>query len=137
MEFRARRRDRSGLDLTPLVDVIFQLLVFFLLTANFLRPSLRLELPEGAVRDDAAGELVRLEISAAGEMRLDGRPVAGSALRTALERAVSEGHDTVRVSGDRGMSYAVFVEALDAARLAGFANFDLVHETSAGAEGER
>ena len=128
MDFPRRRRERTGLELTPLIDVIFQLLVFFLLTANFLRPSLRLELPESATVDEAAREPVRLEIDRDGNVRVDGVAVERSALSEALGRALAGGRSTVRLAGDREMAYGVFVEALDASRRAGAASFDLVHE---------
>ncbi|PID38772.1 MAG: biopolymer transporter ExbD, partial [Proteobacteria bacterium] len=43
------QKERVGLDLTPLIDIIFQLLVFFLLTASFITtPNLGVELPKAS-----------------------------------------------------------------------------------------
>lgn len=131
MEFARRPRRRSNIELTPLIDVVFQLLVFFLLTSSFVQPSLRLDLPQGGTMDEADPTPILLEIDADGNLALDGDPVERARLQDALERALEDGRTAVRLSGDRGMTYGIFVEALDAARAAGAAHFDLVHSGAA------
>lgn len=127
MEFPRRPRRRSNIELTPLIDVVFQLLVFFLLTSSFLQPSLRLDLPRGGTVDEADPTPILLEIDRDGRLSLDGAIIERSALREELERALADGRTAVRLSGDSDMTYGLFVEALDAARAAGAAHFDLVH----------
>ncbi len=131
MEFTRRPRRRSNIELTPLIDVVFQLLVFFLLTSSFIQPSLRLELPQGGAMDEADPTPILLEIDAEGNLAIDGRRIARETLRDELEKSLADGRTAVRLSGDRGMAYGVFVEALDAARAAGAAHFDLVHSGTA------
>jgi biopolymer transport protein ExbD len=131
MEFQRRTRRRSGIELTPLIDVVFQLLVFFLLTSSFIQPSLRLELPQGAAMDEADTTPILLEIDADGNLAIDGEGIRRNALQDELEKALADGRDAVRLSGDRSMTYGIFVEALDAARAAGAAHFDLVHSGAA------
>ena len=55
MDFERPRRRQRAIELTPLIDVVFLLLVFLILTANFQQPSLELDLPGGA-SDDASVE---------------------------------------------------------------------------------
>ncbi|MEZ6015295.1 MAG: biopolymer transporter ExbD [Planctomycetota bacterium] len=131
MDFPRRTRRRSRMELTPLIDVVFQLLVFFLLTSSFLQPSLRLELPRGVNVDEADATPILLEIDREGALSLDGEAIERSNLRAALARALAEGRRAVRLSGDHAMGYGLFIEALDAARSAGAAHFDLVHSGSA------
>ncbi|MEM6572292.1 MAG: biopolymer transporter ExbD [Planctomycetota bacterium] len=128
MEFRRRKRGRSALELTPLIDVVFQLLVFFLLTASFVQPSLRLDLPSGEASDEPDSKPIMVEIDAAGTLRVDGDVVPRDGLEDALRAALEDDRTAVRLSGDREMAYGMFVEALDAARRAGAAHFDLVHD---------
>lgn len=136
MEFSRRPRRRSNIELTPLIDVVFQLLVFFLLTSSFLQPSLRLDLPRGGTMDDADPTPILLEIDGDGKLALDGAPIERAKLREELERALADGRTAVRLSGDSDMTYGIFVEALDAARAAGAAHFDLVHSGSAAQNGQ-
>ena len=127
MEFPRRPRRRATIELTPLIDVVFQLLVFFLLTSSFVQPSLRLDLPTGGTMDEADTRPVVLEIDGTGRLAIDGEAVEREGLEYALRAALSGGRSAVRLSGDRAMAYGIFVEALDAARRAGAAHFDLVH----------
>lgn len=127
MEFPRRPRRRSNIELTPLIDVVFQLLVFFLLTSSFVQPSLRLDLPSGGAQDEADPTPIVLDIDGDGNLALDGRSIERARLREELEAALANGSGAVRLSGDKRMSYGIFVEALDAARAAGAAHFDLVH----------
>ena len=83
MEFRRRKRGRSALELTPLIDVVFQLLVFFLLTASFVQPSLRLDLPSGEASDEPDSKPIMVEIDAAGTLRVDGDVVPRDGLEDA------------------------------------------------------
>lgn len=136
MEFNRRRRRRAGLELTPLIDVVFQLLVFFLLTASFVRPSLRLELPNVTTTDDPSATPVLVDIDATGTIRVDGEPVERDGLEAALRAALDDERSSVRLSGDRKMAYELFMTALDAARRAGAAQFDLVHSGELDGEGD-
>ncbi|MEO1696761.1 MAG: biopolymer transporter ExbD [Planctomycetota bacterium] len=128
MEFKRENRRRSGIELTPLIDVVFQLLVFFLLTSSFVQPSIRLDLPQGSTEDEADTSPVAVEIDSTGNISVDGRVVLRARLEDEIRRALEDGRDAVRLSGDEGMEYGLFMEALDASRRAGAAHFDLVHE---------
>lgn len=132
MEFPRRARRRSAIDLTPLIDVVFQLLVFFILTSSFVQPSVRLDLPQGSVVDEAETRPVRLEVDARGAFYVDGEMVAEDDLEDALRAALADGRSAVRLTGDKAMAYGLFVEALDTARRAGAAHFDLVHSGKGG-----
>ena len=58
MNFRRQRRDEVGVDLTPLIDVVFLLLIFFMVSTTFIRETqLKIDLPE------ASGELQEIGIS--------------------------------------------------------------------------
>ncbi len=73
MEFRERSRPSPRLGMTPLIDLVFLLLVFFLLTASFLDPlNLQVDLPE--LTQGTAGEGSRLDllIDPAGKIYLNG-----------------------------------------------------------------
>ena len=74
MEIRPRQRGRTALELTPLIDVVFQLLVFFLLTASFVQPSLRLDLPSGEASDEPDAKPILVEIDASGQATSENIP---------------------------------------------------------------
>ncbi|MEM9381325.1 MAG: biopolymer transporter ExbD [Planctomycetota bacterium] len=101
MEFRRRKRRGSALELTPLIDVVFQLLVFFLLTASFVQPSLRLDLPSGEASDEPDAKPILVEIDASGTLRVDGDVIRRDGLEEALRAALEDDRTAVRLSGDR------------------------------------
>ena len=61
MEIPRRRRARVNIEMSPLIDCIFQLLIFFMLSSTFLTPSIRLTLPQagGASRPESDPIMVR------------------------------------------------------------------------------
>jgi biopolymer transport protein ExbD len=87
----ARRERRTGqMPLTALIDVVFQLLLFFMLSTSFVRQeSIELALPSAKAKPKLEQvqkpRLMRVKVESGGRMALDGMPVDGTALRTQLE----------------------------------------------------
>ena len=51
MEFIRPKRISLGLDMAPLIDIVFLLLIFFMLSSSFLNPALKLDLPQAVKHD--------------------------------------------------------------------------------------
>ena len=92
MKFQIRREDALSIPLTPLIDVVFLLLLFFMLTTTFSQLDfLRIQLPQGDAEAPGAETRINLAIDAMGEYYLDGRPLAtesealGGQIQAALE----------------------------------------------------
>lgn len=127
MYFEGRRRPRSGPNLTPLVDVVFLLLLFFMLTSHFVREEvIELNLPE-AESGVEGEETLEVVLTAAGEILLGERPVAMEELpRQMAGELALRGDKTVRLRGDKSVSLELSVGVLDAARKAGATSVDIV-----------
>jgi biopolymer transport protein ExbD len=126
-----RRRAEPSLDLTPLIDVVFLLLIFFLVTATFAQRDTRVvpvDLPSGASGEsDAATTRVTLYLEADGTYTLhaeDDEPVRGldrSGLQTDLETLFETAPDTpLYLRGDEEVRYGDVMDLLDLARTIGF-----------------
>ena len=131
MKFEGVRRSSDVPNLTPLIDIVFLLLVFFLLTAHFVRDEgIAIQLPEAesavASDDDA---LVEVLIDAEGRIRLDKEEVPVDQLEARI-RASLEGKEKkwVTLRGDRSTQLQITVSVLDAARRAGAESVDVVTE---------
>jgi len=102
--------------LTPLVDVVFLLLIFFLVATSFDEPRLAIELPEAetAAAPDSR-EALRVELRATGELRVDGDVVEPADLDRVLaaRAATAEG---LELRADREVPHGRVVEVLDRAR---------------------
>ena len=133
MKFGPRRRPEASIELTPLIDVVFLLLIFFMVSTSFVRETrLAVDLPE-ALGDalEAAGREARvaLVIDAAGGYALDGRPLADGELATlegALRSVVAtDGAPRLVIAADGETAHRAVVRAMDAARRAGIVRIDV------------
>lgn len=125
MKFRTSRRDSPEIGLTALIDVVFLLLIFFMVSTTFdWRTELSIELPEASAQESARDDtVVEVVIDAGGSVHVDGRRVddpAARALRQALAYA-ARGLDSPRVvvSADARTPHQSVVAVMDAARRTG------------------
>ena len=80
MNFRQLRRPEVSINLTPLIDVVFLLLIFFMVSTSFSElTQLVVDLPEAAGTPASADSTVLLVVDVQGNMTLDGEPVPNDA----------------------------------------------------------
>jgi biopolymer transport protein ExbD len=118
-------RRRAGFNLTPLIDVVFQLLIFFMLTTTFAHTQmLTVSTPaetDGGLPQDA--NVVEIWLMADGSTRVAEEPVAPSNLNNAVKQALDGRTDlTVSIFAVKGSRTQALVSAIEAARLAGARN---------------
>ncbi len=126
MRIARRRREGPELNITPLIDVVFLLLIFFMVSTTFQRQSeLAIELPEAsAAADPTRKDFLEVSVDAKGRYYLDGRPLLNTQTATlvqALRQRAGElgGDPPVVVSGDRSSPYQSVMAVLDAAQRVG------------------
>ncbi|MBF8224068.1 ExbD/TolR family protein [Halomonas sp. 328] len=117
MKFPRRRRDAVEVNLTPLIDVVFLLLIFFMVSTTFeTRQALELILPQSREAATLEASPVILVITAEGEYRLDGETLSGARLDAALaERAAAAREHGLILEADGRAAHAAVVRALDRA----------------------
>lgn len=133
MNFRGEngRRDEPRIDLTPLIDVVFILLLFFMVTTTFNRQSeLKVDLPEASSKaEQQERNPVRLVIDADGHYFINGREVVntrGETLMTVLREAVGEDPDRpVILQADAKTPHQAVVTAMDAAARLGITRLSI------------
>lgn len=121
MEFSRRRRVGASLSITPLIDVVLLLLIFFMISTTFVvQPGIPIQLPQAA---SAAGELQRqwiVAVSRKGEVYLNEVRVTPRTLQKQLKAAVGRGEvEVLVVKADKQAFHGRVVEVMDAAKLAG------------------
>ena len=129
MQFEGRRRTSNVPNLTPLIDIVFLLLVFFMLTSHFVRDEvLNIDLPEadsGAALDEP--QQVEVIINAAGEYSLNKQIVSLQVLQELLiVELKNQKEKVVRIRGDENVDLGAAIEVFDAARKAGASGIDIV-----------
>lgn len=133
VEFHAKSAAHPLINLTPLIDVIFLLLVFFMLTSSFTYPALDLDLPK-AEQQPEPGEQQRLVVSvdAQGAVYLNRSAVTQEELEERIRIALTgEPHRKVFFRGHRDISYERFVELMEVVGRAGATHFNIIHEPKA------
>jgi biopolymer transport protein ExbD len=129
MEIIRARKPRLSLDLAPLIDVVFQLLVFFMLTSVFIQPAMKIVLPQAASTEETPREEIMISIDPQGEIFINEQRSSFADLKDDL--AVHIGADPqrpVHIRGDQDMPYKYFVEVMDVARQLGARQVLIVHQ---------
>lgn len=128
MRISPRRREESDINLTPLIDVVFLLLIFFMVSTTFDRESeLGIELPETSINAEPTRKGV-LEVSVDGKGRyyVDGRPLVNTQTATlvqAMQQRVKElgANPPMVVSADGNAPHQSVMAVMDAAQQIGLA----------------
>ncbi|MCB1760372.1 MAG: biopolymer transporter ExbD [Gammaproteobacteria bacterium] len=125
----SRRRAHSILNLTPLIDIVFLLLVFFMLTSHFIEDqAIDIVLPQAKQGGEARErEFVEVVVNAAGDLSVNGRPVTLENLEETLRGALHAPETRfVRLRGDHESHLGLSVSVIDAARAAGAESLDIL-----------
>lgn len=129
MQFEGRRRTSFIPNLTPLIDIVFLLLVFFMLTSHFVRDEvINIDLPE-ADSGDALDEPEQIEviITKAGEYSINDQQYSLDELEVRLvDELQGQEEKVVRIRGDEQVDLGIAIGAFDAARKAGATGVDIV-----------
>ena len=119
---------RYGIDMTPLIDVVFLLLIFFMLTFAIQGQGLTISLPQGA-KTEQKNEVKDLivKINQDNSLRLNDKHIMIDSLRDTLEELV-QGRSNKLVIIDSGprVKYGLFAQVLDISREAGAENFSII-----------
>ncbi len=122
MQFRIKRYIKPVINIASLVDVLFLLLIFFMVTSAFVeQPNIKLELPSTKHSEVSKIENTVLTIARDGQLFLQDRPVDKKKLVKELRRVILDtGEETLVLKADKEVSYGVVVDIMDDARGAGF-----------------
>ena len=121
MNLRPRRREEPDINLTPLIDVVFLLLIFFMVSTTFRKESdFEIELPEASQKPTVEeSEQLELAIDAQGRYFVDGKALDDDRLTTliaALKEAAGEDREQpLVIRADSETSHQAVVKAMDAA----------------------
>jgi biopolymer transport protein ExbD len=121
----------SDINITPLLDLAFVLLIIFMITTPLMEQGLRLELPKSQVTDASPekNDLKMVEVDPSGNYFLETQPVSLSTLQEALAAAFEQNPDLVLViRGDLGATWGNIYAVLDGAKKLGMQNIYFRHE---------
>jgi len=124
MEFKRRLKPMAGMDLIPMIDVVFQLILFFMVASTFIvTPGLNLSLPKSVTSEPVLVSKWVVTIVAEDEVYLNKERFGLATLGPALAKVPKEQKEkvaSVTVEGDEKVSYRLMVQVLDVLRREGF-----------------
>jgi biopolymer transport protein ExbD len=127
IEFGRKRTPPADVDLTPLIDVVFQLLIFFLLTSAFINPGITVRLPDAETGATSEELSMSISIDDAGRIYLGQEEVQMEQLEGRLLAQAGENADvTVAIWGDVEVRYGLFMRIMDLCRASGLRNIVLM-----------
>jgi biopolymer transport protein ExbD len=112
---------KGELNLTPLVDVILQQLIFFMLTSSFImQPGIKINLPQATTSETITEKELLVSVSKEGAIFYGERPVTMEELERYLQQATAKGKDKVLIiKGDKKAEHGIIVSVMDIARRSG------------------
>jgi biopolymer transport protein ExbD len=127
---RAADSEESEVNLTPMLDVVFIMLIFFIVTASFVKEAgIDISRPDAATAERKEKGNILVAITAKNQIWIDRRQVDPRALRANIERLHAENpHGSVVIQADEESKNKLLVQVMDAARLAGVKNVSLAAE---------
>jgi biopolymer transport protein ExbD len=132
VKFKRGNRHDVQVELTPLIDVVFLLLIFFMVSSTFIRETqLKIDLPEASGElQEIEGEMLEIAVDSRGEYALNGQILVNNELST-LVRALRESAKTVDkserviVTADANATHQAVVRAMDAAGKVGLTRISI------------
>lgn len=124
MPLRSRREESIELNLTPMIDVLFLLIMFFMVGARFTESAQDIELRLPSVSQEtpvtSAPQPIVIAIGQQGDIRLSGEPVASGELTERLRQSVAQQPSaTLAIQGDAGVAFQHVAQVMAACRSAG------------------
>lgn len=131
MKFQRRKRIEPGIDITPFVDVVFLLVIFFMVSTTFTKESrLTIQLPTADVAPSEAPEQsIEISVDRDGGYAINGIALInrqGDTLVRGLRELAAGNTDTpLTISADGKASHQAVITAMDAAGKAGFVHLNI------------
>lgn len=126
MNIRSPRKDDLDVNITPLIDVVFLLLIFFMVSTTFDRNSeIQVTLPEATI-DEAIRKDISIEVTISGEgtFFINGQRVVNTQISTLkqamLKAAKGKSDPPIIISADARATHQSVISVMDAARQLGF-----------------
>jgi len=113
--------EEAAVDMAPLIDMTFLLLIFFLVNTNFVKETgVEVKRPEGVTGTEQKGDLILIGISSAGTIHMNGKRIDLSAVRPTVSQVrLKSPKAPVVLVADESSRAALIVRVIDECKLAG------------------
>lgn len=131
-----RNNKTESVNMAPLIDLVFLLLIFFMVTTSFVKETgIDIERPAASTAVLKEKGNILIGVSRDGQIYLDRKQIDVRSVRAHIERCLAENPEgTVIIVGDRNSHTGVVVQVMDQCRLAGAKNVSIATSKAAGNE---
>ena len=121
MQFREKKRRRVTINITSLIDVLFLLLIFFMVSSTFLeRPGMKLDLPKASHKESIRMEGYTLFVTQEEKLFLNDEPVKLNELEAKLRKIAPEiEEEGIVLQADEQIRYGLVIEVMDMIKKSG------------------
>lgn len=121
------KEEDTGIDLTPMLDVVFIMLIFFIVTTSFVKESgLDVNRPSAATAEKKERANILIAISESGDIWVQKRRIDIRSVRANVERMHAESPEgSVVIQADKKSATGLLVQVMDQVRLAGVENVSI------------
>ena len=134
MRRRQRSEDNQAIDISPLIDMVFILLIFFMVSTTFVKDmKLDIERPGASSASRASSKALRVSIDSRSNVFVDGKSVRSWMVQSRVRELLETGGtSSVLVITDRRVPSETLIEVVDQCRLAGAGDVGVATEQEAG-----
>jgi biopolymer transport protein ExbD len=124
MRFRPKKQEVDNIDVSPLIDMVFILLIFFMVTTTFVKDmQLDINRPAASSASKSKSKVIRVYIDNSGEVYVDNQPTKVWALQSKLRGMLRDSADkSVLVISDEKIPVEKLIDVVDECRLSGAKN---------------
>lgn len=120
LQERIEQERQASIDLSPLIDVVFILLIFFIVTSVFIKdPGVQVDKPQAATAEDLENDLILLAITQAGEVFYDHSNIGIAGVRSTVAALLLAEDRPIVIQADRQVTTDLLVRVIDEAKLGG------------------
>jgi len=134
IRYRKRQQEEQGIDMSPLIDMVFILLIFFMVSTTFVKDmDLDINRPKATSSTPSSTKAIRVYIDSSGDTFLDNQPVRSWVIQSKLRDMLRTSTDaSVLIITDESVAASKLIEVVDQCRLAGATNVGVVTEIEGG-----
>ncbi len=134
IRYRKRREEDNSIDISPLIDMVFILLIFFMVSATFVKDmDLEINRPQATSSTPSSTKAIRVYIDNSGDTYMDNEPIRVWMIQSKLRDMLrSSTESSVLVVTDESVPSSKLIEVVDQCRLAGAKDVGVVTEAEGG-----
>lgn len=118
--FQEDDQQSSEINISPLIDVVFILLIFFIVTTTFVdETGVEVSKPQAISAEQLQKESIMIAITDSGQIVYGSRNIGTAGVRPLVDRLLSRGDLPVVILADRSVNVDLLVKVIDEAKLAG------------------